>query len=258
MANRKGGLHKKISSIFDGVPVPQRDEPQEAESQRNDPGSAPERSEQAPSVSQSRPTAGHGVRRQSHEKHTAGFLQRQGKKILKPPAGVSAKRQKTMVFLLCALAVVFIVVVFRLLSPSTRHRKTQAPVSPPNDNVVSLPQGQGSEVEETTIDWQIPEVVIATQRDPMYVEGQESPVTEEEKRDYVSDIFVVHSILYSETKGWTAGVAISNKKDEHVTEYRIVHEGERLSDAIVAKINGDSVEFERNGRRWTVRPQRQR
>jgi hypothetical protein len=37
---------------------------------------------------------------------------------------------------------------------------------------------------------------------------------------------------------------------------QIVHEGDKILDAVVIKINKNSVEFEANGKKWTQKVQR--
>ena len=83
----------------------------------------------------------------------------------------------------------------------------------------------------------------------MQIAASVSTVSEErtgtnqaESRELVQ--LIVKSILYSEDN---PSAIISN---------RIVHEGDQIQGASIAKINKDSVEFEMNGKKWSQGIQR--
>jgi type II secretory pathway component PulC len=97
---------------------------------------------------------------------------------------------------------------------------------------------------DTIIDWEIPAPYPTSLRDPtefgpVNTVQPETTKTETAKIEKLS----IKGILYSKDN---PSVVIGNQ---------IVHEGEKIRDVTVIKISKDSVEFEKNGRRWIQKVQ---
>ena len=87
------------------------------------------------------------------------------------------------------------------------------------------------------IDWKIPQPYPAALRDPMQINSAAVAASLDAAK------FIVKGIVYSEDK------------PAAVVDGRIVHQGDKVFDADVVKINRDSVEFETNGKRWIQKVQ---
>jgi len=251
MAKRKVGLHKEVTAIFDGVPVADRDAAANAGAAHQKGPAGPPRQRvrqpvppvpKAPSQQPQAPSA----RRGPVGKSTApeepkvpidlgptgpGFLQQLKEKFLAPKEGVSEGRQKVMVLLVPVLLVALIVVYMRVLSPSGSS-------SPPRQ---VTPSGATSELK-TDFEWTMPQPYPADLRDPMVfkpvktVEPAPNNATTPEQPPEIR----IDGIVWSNTKP----LAIIGKK--------IISEGQTISGAKVVKINKDSVEFEKDGKTWTL------
>jgi sRNA-binding protein len=100
---------------------------------------------------------------------------------------------------------------------------------------------QGSEQKNASaasnkVNWQMPEPYPTTLRDPMQFGSITTNGPETGK-------ITVKGIVYSKDN------------PSAVIADRIVHEGDKVLDATVIKINKDSVEFEMNNERWTQKVQ---
>jgi len=263
MAKHKGnkaGLHKEISSIFKGVPIPQNDgvpqpcsapAPERTDYTEPKPPTPEPQKPQAPKpkqVTQSlpkateaqQPKAGFGdIEKTVSQKgatvtiSSQTFWQQITNKLFTPKPGVSTTKQKAMVVMVPLL---FVVLIFMLRGVffGTSVRKTEGATE---DNVSSVATADSN----TIIDWEIPAPYSTTLRDPMRL----GPVTTTQAETEVSTIakLIVKSILYTEDN---PSAVIGN---------RIVYEGEQIQDVSVIKISKDSIEFEMNGKRWTQKVQ---
>lgn len=88
------------------------------------------------------------------------------------------------------------------------------------------------------IDWKIPELYPTTLRDPMLPGSAGITVAGDRANN-----LIVKGIVYSE------------KSPSAVIGDQIVHEGDKISDVTILKINRDNVEFEINGKKWTQKVQ---
>ncbi|HUW20860.1 MAG TPA: hypothetical protein VMW16_16290 [Sedimentisphaerales bacterium] len=262
MAKYRTGLHKEISSIFNGSPVPKNNGAEPAPRTPLPAGAPPEQHREPNEwrfeipVSPEQPLPAPEVRETPEQKPPTQsppeavprerpkpravmksiapaawqrtFKQIKNKLFAQKP-GVDAARQKTMTLLVPVLFIVFIFVFVKVvvLGPG----KTSGATTSGPANVVA--------VSETKIDWQIPPLYPATLRDPMQfgfvTAGQEGSET---------GTLIVGAIVYSEDN---PAASIGRQ---------IVHEGDKVSGVTVVKINKDSVEFESNGRRWTQKVQK--
>jgi len=261
MARRREGLHKEVSAIFDGVPIPRSGggEPASEHGANHGryvpPGPGAEGDPSAPMPGTSQPAAaaskGGPVEQsapkaalpEKQESSAAVKLEKQlpvrgmsqwqrmwewiKSKLPASKPGVNPGRQKVMVMLAPVLFIVMIFVLMQALrSPSPRTSQAQS-FGPTN-----LGAGSGDE-----IDWQIPEPYPPNLRDPMqFGSTATGPVETGE--------LVITGIVYSEDR---PAVLVAN---------RIVHEGEKVLGATVVKIGEDTVEFEMNGKKWSQKVKR--
>lgn len=264
MAKRKGGLHKKVSSIFDGVPIPQDSALRPVHSS-DDEGSESAQHRSTPSSShanQPRMYSGETLGgRVSGDDRGGGFTGRFKKKLFTPSAGVSAVRQKFMVILMLVLAVVFVVKIYPLFKSSPTQKGPSKPQT--TKSQVRIAQGASvvkdavstkdtGVVEIAEINWQRPEVYPAQLRDVMYVKEDNVIKPGESK----ADIFIVESILAGQTKRSAVIGIRRGGNPENVEQSRILKEGESAFGATVVTISieNDSVELEKvDGERWWVK-----
>lgn len=249
---KKPGLHKKISSIFEGVPLPQPGSLQPPPAvPSGPPPSQPDDSSQKPlppppfqalrAAQESRPyeagqpssqaTPVSQPRAEAAKAAGTGLWQKIKDKLLAPKPSVSGTRQKVMLIL---VPVLFVVLIFVAISVLVPPREVQGP--PPSTPATAAVSS------DSKIDWEIPPPYQATLRDPMQpvpsaiIPGK----TEPEKAEAVKpEKPVVKGILYSEDN------------PSAIISTRIVHEGDKIAGATVLKINKNSVEFEMDGKKWT-------
>jgi hypothetical protein len=247
---KKPGLHKKISSIFEGVPLPQPGSPQPPPAAPGGPPAAgggqvadssqkplppafqtlraaqasrPYETAQAAPVSQPRAEAVKAT--------GTGLWQKIKDKLLAPKPSISGTRQKVMLIL---VPVLFVVLIFVAISVLVPPREVQGP---PQSVLATTAVGT-----DTNIEWKVPPPYPATLRDPMQpvpsaiIPGK----TEPEKAEAVKpEKPVVKGILYSEDN------------PSAIIGIQIVHEGDKIAGATILKINKDCVEFEMDGKKWT-------
>ncbi len=142
-------------------------------------------------------------------------------------AGPSSRKQTTMVILVIALSVLLFFLLFKPFSKSS-YNITGPGASQP---VGSQPASQTS-AANIAIDWQIPDVYPTNIRDPMILGSQQQ--------------------FYSETwKPNLVGLVYNEEQKYAIIGTEILQEGEEINGVKVLKINKDSVEFERDGQKWT-------
>lgn len=246
MSKHRAGLHKKVSAIFGGVPMPKDSDAQQlsgaptpehpnhiapkppAPSHMTPTKPKPEQPMQLPPkaapAKQPKADAALETVRQISWRQTCEQIKN---KLFAPKLGGSSTRQKKVVILAPVLFIILIFVLFRVLSPPSRGIGGPGGFEP-----TSMAAGSNDK-----IDWQIPDPYPTTLRDPMQF-GSVTIAQSETGR------LIVRGIVYSEDNP-TA-----------VIGDRIVHEGDIVLDATVVRINKDSVEFELNGKKWTQKVQR--
>ncbi|MHC4488441.1 MAG: hypothetical protein ACYS9C_13195 [Planctomycetota bacterium] len=254
--NNDTGLHKEISSIFKGVPIPNNDSVQQSSDApaANHIGCpvpkppAPEaqnlQNPQAPKpyqLSQPLPEAAAAQQPKTDiEKSPSGrraavkvmsqtFLQQIKDRLFAPRPDVGATRQKAMVVLAPVLFIVMVLMLIKVFSSPSRTIAEPAEVKPVNTIDASVYE----------IDWEIPAPYPTTYRDPMRPGSTITTQTNTERLETGRiGRLIVKSIVYSEDN------------PSAVIGSRIVHEGEEVLGATVVKINRDSVEFEAGEKRW--------
>ena len=240
MSKGRIGLHKEISSIFDGVPVPKGNGVQQSPDvpTAEQPGYAapshltstmpkPQEPTELPpkAAAPKRPKADTAIKTARQIPWQQTWLQIKNK-LLKPKPGVGAKRQMTMAVLIPVLFIILIFVVTQVFS--TPSRKTPRPAAASSTHPLSA---------ANKIDWQIPDLYPTTLRDPMQFGSQTSA------QPGLGEL-VLKGIVYSEDS------------PSAVVGTQIVRQGDKISCVTVVKINTDSVEFEMNGKSWTQKVQR--
>jgi len=257
MSEHKAGLHKKISNIFDGVPIPKNDNtaappftsaknqavavapqpPAPAQQPLVQPAPAAKTAPQhsAPKLQQTaaQPAKSASAKPQKTDAAPAGaaqstvqkFVTQLKAKLFKSAPGASSVRQKLMTILVSVLFVIFILVFIRLFS--TPARKTAKPANPLKT---------ASVVAAEKINWKIPDPWPQTLRDPMKL-GSSSAASPE------NSAIIVRGIVFSEDN---PAVIIGTQ---------LMHQGDKVAGAVITKITEDSVEFEMNGKKWTQKVQ---
>ncbi|MHC4640201.1 MAG: hypothetical protein ACYS32_01050 [Planctomycetota bacterium] len=259
MAKNKSGLHKGISSIFSGIPIPKKDGDAQqsptatqetqtygppshlskntAESSpilkslmKEPPAETPKPDEKTPAAPAPAPAAPAPVikikrARPAWLEQIQHLIQ---DKFFAPQPGVSPARQKATVVLVPIMFIGMILAFYKVLGGGP-GKVTEPKVITPS-NAIAASAG--------TINWQIPEAYPTTLRDPMQFKTVPPPPDANETEPKTEDIDI-KGILYSE------------QDPSAIIGTEIIHEGGTVSGATVVKINKDSVEFERDGERWT-------
>jgi hypothetical protein len=256
---KKAGLHKEISSIFDGVPVPSNQGmarphlgppgPQPGQAGYDSPRPAPKGPEnpQIPLPLQQFRQAG----RAGAAARTAdqGALRHMTKKLFGPKEGVSAKRQIFMAILVLILLVVFIIVLMKVFgAPSSKS--TWSPKPKP---VATAGQA------DSEIEWQMPEPYPAGLRDPMQLTAEMTAQIEAEAITKTEAVAVTPGDDTGTTEQQPAkpqelavtGILFSQDNPSAVIGTRIAHVGDTIAGATIVKINLTTVEFEQDGKSWT-------
>ncbi|MDD5063445.1 MAG: hypothetical protein PHQ35_01620 [Phycisphaerae bacterium] len=246
MLEYKAGLHKEVSAIFNGVSLPKNDG-----AQRPSAVPAPEPPAQkppapshmtptkpkfeqplqpspkaAPAEQSKANTIIKAVKKAVEKISWRRTLEQVQNKLFASKQGVITAKQKMMVILAPVLFIVLIFLFIRAFSVPSR-KITGAETFEP----VRVAGGSNSKV-----DWQIPSPYPTTLRDPMQfgsVAGQTG-----------TGELVVKGIVYSRDN---PSALIGNQ---------IVHQGDKILDVVVTKINENSVEFEANNKKWIQNVQR--
>jgi hypothetical protein len=152
-------------------------------------------------------------------------LERIKNKLFATESGVGTTKQKIMVILAPVLFVVLILMFVRAFSTPSR-KITGTGTSGPVETVAA----------HSKVDWQIPNPYPTTLRDPMQFSSSRSQTATGE--------LIVKGIVYSEDR------------PSAVIGDQIVHQGDKILDVVITKINENSVEFEANSKKWIQNVQR--
>jgi hypothetical protein len=237
---RKSGLHKEISSIFEGISVPGAVE-------RPSGAAAPEQIEQGatrppaqgPHIPQIAPPAKPGpvpkavVAKKSAKSTWRKTWQKIKIKLFKSESGNISTRQKVTLILIPILSIALIYV----LMPLVRRPKISEPKREALATAAVDYKGE--------VDWKIPEPYPVTLRDPMQpnTAGTINAEAEAIEAGKIAS-FIVKGIIHSDDN------------PAAVVGTQIVHEGDVISGVSIVKINQDSVEFQMNDKRWAQKVQR--
>ncbi len=259
MAKRRAGLHKEITSIFDGVPITRNNTRQDSgsrDAERTAP-TGPSRFDKTrltppmppkpqravtptPEAAQpAQPKRGPGPSAKPEKVKTVisrkasgpGLWQQIQNKLFKSKPNGATGRQKAAAMLVPVLSVVLIIAFVRILGPKGSR------VHPAE----SKPTGAVTPQSEVKIDWQSPEPYPKALRDPMKFAAAE-PVQSGTEVQNVQQVFVT-------------GVIWSDDNPLAIIGSEVVGEGQVVSGVTVVNINKDSVELEKDGKRWTQKVQ---
>jgi hypothetical protein len=271
---RKSGLHKQISSIFDGVPVPRNNglpEEADAPSVLMQPEMQDAAEPQAPTEPQVRPNPGPTpettrsslVKRMSSDPSacastpaiqvdrpiplsksstmtakTGPSISSQVKKALFGSSkGSLDPRQKKMAGLVGVLCVVFGGVMFFSLGGVGQSKAAAA--DPTEEAVVQSPGTQ-----KTVQDWTSPRPLPADLRDATSITSRQADPTGDAFANSDSGELAVKGIVFSQNKP----SAIINSE--------ILTEGQTINGVTIVRITKDAVEFKSNDKQWTQQVQR--
>jgi len=261
MSKYKAGLHREVSAIFNGVSLPKDDGGAQQSSATPAPRhqdyiapkppvpEPPARKPSAPSHMtptkpklkqlplQSPPKAAPAKQPKAHTTIKAAgripwqrALEQIKSKLFAPKPGVNTTKQKATVI---AVPVLFIVLIFVFVQAfSTPSRKITGSGAPgPIKAAVAGP--------DSKVDWQAPNPYPTTLRDPM----QFGSVTYEGGQANAAGLIV-------------KGIVYSKNNPSAVIGDQIVHQGDKILDVAITKINENSVEFEANSKKWMQKVQR--
>jgi hypothetical protein len=229
---QRTGLGRKVSSIFDGVPVPGAtnnafdDSAAVAELPRQLDYPKTEPDEYVKSESKQATKFGNSP--------VYSRIAEVAKKNIEKEALADTKRKKIATVLACVLSVIFIFTIWNAFkTPATvRQPMPEKKVSAPVIDRKPAPK------DAIAISWKEPDALPSAMRDPMQVvpvtnaaPGQPQPVS--------INVVVVKGIVFSADKP----AAIVNNK--------IVYQGQAVDGVTVSKINKDSIEFASQGKTWS-------
>lgn len=251
MPKNKAGLHKQVSSIFTGIPVPTDDKADKASSTatKEQPTYGPPSHLSGTTVkdvlqSKLSPQKTIPTEKPKAEEKKAAQVQKPVKikssgpsaleqavqrikdRLFAPQAGVNPARQKAMVVLVPVMFIGMVLAFYKMLGGGPDETTGPKVITPSNTIAAA----------SSTIDWKIPDLYPTTLRDPMQFKKEVvTPTTNPDKTEEIA----VKGILYSE------------ENPSVIIGIEILHEGDIVSGATIVKINEDSVEFEMNGKEWT-------
>ena len=250
MSKYKAGLHKEVSSIFNGVPTQQDNgaEPRLHGDDKGRPESPAATKPVAPypltnATPSPRPTEDKiPTQQEKNIRRDTGYerprtrmqdtklqqaWQQIRNKLFTPKPGVSTARQKTMLVSVPVLFIVLLFVFIRVFSVPSGKRAAIAGVGPSGAVAAS----------GARISWQVPASYPTALRDPMQ--------------------FGLAATSHAGAGGLIVrGIVHSEDNPTAVISDQIVHEGDKVLGATIVKIDKDSVEFEMNGKSWTQKVQR--
>jgi hypothetical protein len=255
MTSYKAGLHKNISSIFDGAPL-QRPSADSASKQTSLPDFV---TEQTDSSRQGQNPQQHLSQQQSYlqppkpvqklYKDTAEkthnlisktnsqkgtsfsrIYQAFRAKLLPRKFGVGQKRKISSIVLVPVLCLVLVFVIFKFVLPASPKKRP----GPKIQTVVT------EVLTPVKINWQIPQPISASLRDPM--------------KPLILDQIGADGQTTSGVAGITlAGIVYSEDNPAAIIGTQVMHTGEKIGDVSIIKIDRDTVTFERNGQSKILR-----
>ncbi len=249
MTKRKTGLHRKVSSIFDGVSVPKFG-PAKSDESAGGRTDAPKEGEPSQQQSDFMPKDVPASPKRSPRGFGKGLSPSGGPMPsrltefgpLGPISAISDKRRKTTMVLMVALFVTLILVLTSTFSRRLAKKKATSALK----EATAAAKATASS-SDTQIDWDIPPEYPDTLRDPMETTWSKDPVTgkwieesivvikDGEEQTLIDVGIALRSILWAESG---RSIVVGNE---------ILYEGDTILGVTIKKINKDSVEFEKDG-----------
>jgi hypothetical protein len=241
MAKKRTGLQSQIASIFSGVPIPKKGSGSEPSSSQPLPAAPERRQPKTP------PAPGSAVPKyqppvepvreipparvatpkvpEPRIRQVPKVPPRKKERLTARRTGVNPARQKIAVAMVVILS---ILLVFLLTRPAQKHHsRPTASQAARQAKAAVLPTAN------IKIDWPVPRKYPEYLRDPMILSAPK------QVKAQAPAALVVKGITYSEDRRFA------------VIGTQTVQEGDTIEGATVTKINRNSVEFERDGKRWT-------
>ena len=255
MTSYKAGLHKNISSIFDGAPLqgPSADSALKQTSlpnfvtEQTDSSRPGQNLQQHLSPQQSYPQPPKPVQRlykdtaeKTHnlisktnsQKGTSfsRIYQAFKAKLLPRKSGINQKRQISSLVLVPVLCLVLVFVIFKFVLPTSPKKRSGPQIQTVLDEVL-IP---------VKINWQIPQPISASLRDPM-------------KPLILGQIGADGKTTFGVAGITLAGIVYSEDNPAAIIGAQVMHMGEKIGDVSIVKIDRDTVTFERNGQTKILR-----
>jgi hypothetical protein len=193
---------------------------------------SPPESHGGPALTQRPATRSHPVPRKMRGTHREISVRQWWRTTKQQFFGNSQKsldaRQKKTVVLGIILAVVFAaVLLFALGSGPSRVKAASKKINSENTQMA------GGKITDNTENWTLPEPYSTSLRNPTKIEVNTSAVNTQ-----------------SENTLRVQGIVYSSKKPSAIIANQVVFEGDSIEGARIIKIERDSVEFEKDGKRW--------
>ncbi len=237
----RSGLHKNISSIFDGVPLPNSNDskapvsdmtamdktaghlpPMPSASVEPPQTWSKEPPKAAPTPAQTSPIVNKTAVMDKFQKIIGELLQELKARVLTPPEGVSQSKHMATLILIPVLILVVVFVFGRtLLQSGVKGNKS-------NDGSAIAAYS----VTRTEIEWEKPSPYPANLRDPMKKFSSSGALAT------VAGDIVVRGIVWSEDS------------PAAVIGTQIIYQGQTVQGTKILQITEDSVEFEKDGKKW--------
>ena len=243
----KSGLHKQVSSIFDGVPRPDNPSARSGSVLRrlmdDEPSAAPSSSPSAPTAqSQTPPSAPCASRPKPVPKAACttepSWLKTAVRSLTKTKkrddSHATERRQKVMIMLVAVLSVVFVATLTVTLGGIGGATSNTTQTDP--DQEIEPSAKTPKPIDPDT--WTFPEPLPATMRDPLVMPEPAIILTGSESTEAVPQ--------------WTVqGIVYSSEKPSAIINEQVVLVGQFVNGAKIVRISPRLVEFEKDGQRWT-------
>jgi hypothetical protein len=240
MAKNRSGLHKEISSIFDGVPIPGGHDVNQTFGKPTTgrvgyvPAKMPEppQAQPASNAPQPAPVSDKARKTRAAKKNVAIKTARPSGRLFAQKPGATPARQKVMV----AMIPVLLVALVAVLAYNSGVMTTIGPTVTTPGAVSTAALAPSS----FQIAWQMPAKYKPAPSDPMAWDPSKVVGTPSNTEGGL----VVTGIVYTQDTAY----AIVGKE--------IVQVGQQVKGATVVAINPDSVEFEMDGKKWIQKVQK--
>lgn len=225
MSKDKSGLHKNVSSIFDGVPVPkgtgvQKDK-KSASKFKNLLSKSSTSKRVSKGQSKSKASSGNGI----------------GQKISAYISSLSDKENRKKAITTMAIPVLAIVLIFAL-SNTFKNPKSGRKAKSKDDNK------SAAKIVKDTITWEKPELVKIDFRDPMRISGSSTQ----------ADHLAFQRAGQSSSKQLSLmGIVSGNDEYTAIINNQIVHAGEIIGFAEVVNISNKTVDIKINNENVTLK-----
>ncbi len=240
---RKSGLHKQISSIFEGAPAPEktvdtsrsvmRRMAEDDISVQPAPVLAPQGQTSQPACRVARPKPAPKAQITEAPARLKKTTRSAGRKNTAENASAKG-RQKLMTVLVGVLSLVFVAVMFVSFGGLGQ---TQIAPAQPSASASAAPAKTESRFNPES--WIFPEPLPAQMRNPLVI-PKPTPVVASGQDEVAQSVeLIVRGIVYSDTK------------PSAIIDDKVVMEGHTINGVKVVRVTRSEVEFEKDGKHWT-------